>query len=258
MQITPLLAFEDNYIWVITSQQSNAVVIVDPGDADVVNHYLFQQKRRLLAILLTHHHGDHTQGAEELAAQHNARVYGHKNRIAAVSHPVNEGETITFNEVDLTITVWSTPGHTCDHLSYYSDHQDGLLFCGDTLFSAGCGRIFDGSALTLYQSLTRIAALPATTKLYPTHEYTLANLKFAAIAEPNNHAINNYRNNVEKLIAEQIPSLPTTVATELAVNPFLHNSDITLRRRAEIFCNHPINGDAEQFAVVRAWKDSLD
>ncbi|MBF0470836.1 MAG: hydroxyacylglutathione hydrolase [Gammaproteobacteria bacterium] len=253
--IRAIPALDDNYIWAIEAPDSNAVTLVDPGDYQAVHHYLQREQRQLVAILITHHHHDHTAAVHQLQAAA-LPVYGpEKEQISGVNQPLREGDTIAIESCNLQIEVLETPGHTRGHLSYWTE---GRLFCGDTLFSGGCGRVFDGTIDQLYHSLCRIAALPGSTLLYPAHEYTLENLAFAAIAEPENRAIERYRHQVSRRRAEHHPSLPTTVALEQEINPFLHSGNATLKKRAEQFCGHSLTSESEQFATVRRWKDHFD
>ncbi len=241
MIITPIPAFDDNYIWAIQPTQNADAVIVDPGDEAPVLKWLEQQGIGLASILITHHHWDHTDGLLPLLEHFEVPVYGPNNpKIKGISQTLHEGDRFIPAGLTVEFQVIETPGHTLDHLSFYSpDTAEGMLFCGDTLFSAGCGRMFEGTAPQFFASLRKLAELPATTHVYCTHEYTAANLRFARAAEPDNVAIEAAQNEVGKLREQHQPSLPSRLERELAINPFL---------RAK---------DAEEFAKLRQWKDNF-
>ncbi|MCW8983366.1 MAG: hydroxyacylglutathione hydrolase, partial [Gammaproteobacteria bacterium] len=189
MNVTPIAAFDDNYIWIIHNGRHNSsdpqdIIVVDPGDAEPVIRAIEANGWQLRAILLTHHHYDHTGGVEELLQLSDVPVYGPAHeKIKGVTHPLGEGDRIDFDDINIHLQVLDTPGHTRGHICYYG-HD--LLFCGDTLFAAGCGRIFEGTPSQMYASLEKIRALPKETQIYCAHEYTLQNLGFAHIAEPDN------------------------------------------------------------------------
>jgi hydroxyacylglutathione hydrolase len=259
MHIRPIHAFDDNYIWLLTSGQNAAVV--DPGDARPVIEILEAQGLNLKAIFLTHHHADHTGGARELIDRYPAAVYGpHSSKIDCVSQTLNEGDTIDLNAYGLgRWEVIETPGHTLDHIVYVSQTGDNpILFCGDTLFSAGCGKLFEGSAQQMQSSLEKIRALPDATLIYCAHEYTQDNLRFAVLAEPNNSAIHARISDVDKLLRNHQPTIPSTLALEKATNPFLRWDSPNLRQAAEHHCAQHLNNPTKMFAAVRAWKDEFD
>lgn len=222
IQITPLPAFSDNYLWLIHAGKH--ALVVDPGDANVVQQALEAGGYQLEGILLTHHHADHVGGALALQQHWRCPVYAPDNQ-----HPpynalnaflVKDGDDIEFTAFpELTCEVMALPGHTLDHIAYYINHQH--LFSGDVLFGAGCGRLFEGSPAQMYASLQRIAALPAATLIYPAHEYTAHNIAFALTIEPDNSALQQRAQNTGQLRLNQQPTLPTTLALELATNPFL-------------------------------------
>ncbi|GAB6041958.1 hydroxyacylglutathione hydrolase [Endothiovibrio diazotrophicus] len=256
LTVTSLDAFEDNYIWLIRRGDDPATVLVDPGDADPVMEAVARDGIRPVAILLTHHHGDHTGGVGELVERFRVPVYGPVHeRIPACDHPLGDGNRVTLAEIDATFEVLELPGHTRGHLAYYGHDR---LFCGDTLFTGGCGRLFEGSAEQMHASLARIAALPPQTAIHCAHEYTLANLAFAQVAEPGN------RETAERLEAARAaraagrPTVPSTLELELRTNPFLRSADPDLIAAAERFAGHRLTTGAEVFATVRHWKDTLD
>jgi hydroxyacylglutathione hydrolase len=254
LSIEPVPAFEDNYIWLGRSPGVRNAFVVDPGDADPVIARLRRDGLRLTAILITHHHGDHTGGLRELLqVWPEADAVGPSDgRIRGLTRCVAEGDRVTPPGFDESFEVLEIPGHTATHVAYY---RNGLLFCGDTLFAAGCGRVFDGTADDLAASLERIAALPARTRCFCAHEYTLANLGFAGWVEPANPALAAAVTQAQRCRADGQPTLPTTIADELRVNPFLRTSNPDVVAAAERFAGVPLNGHAEVFSALRRWKD---
>ena len=208
----PIPAFADNYIWLAANE--HGAMCVDPGDAAPVMAWLDEHRLPLQQIWLTHHHNDHIGGVADLkAAYPEVRVYGAANEIAEVTDPVAEGSRLAFG--GHTAEVWAVPGHTAGHLAYLWHLPQGLqVFCGDTLFSAGCGRVFTGTPQQLFASLGRLAALPDDSLFYPAHEYTAANLRFAAYIEPDNADV------IRAQADTRIPTLPVSLRHEKAVNPF--------------------------------------
>lgn len=251
IEITPIPAFNDNYQWLLVAH--GHAVIVDPCDAATVLVQLAKHDLQLAAILLTHHHADHVGGVDAIIAQHPAAVYGPADpRMPMVTRPCSEGDRVELPALGLSLTVMALPGHTATHLGYYAA---GLLFCGDTLFSAGCGRVFDGSPEALYQSLQRLAALPDETAVYCAHEYTLANLGFAHSAEPNNPERDAWQAECERLRAADKPTLPSRIGREKAINPFLRCDHAAVVSSASAYAGRSLNPGAETFAVLRAWKN---
>jgi hydroxyacylglutathione hydrolase len=250
-------AFQDNYIWLIRAGQR--VAIVDPGDAAPVMAALEREQLTPTAVLCTHHHRDHVGGAGELARRYGVPVFGPgRAHIPAVTRILDEGDRLTLPELDVEFDVFATPGHTLDHIAFYSDaggHR--LLFCGDTLFSAGCGRLFEGSAAQLHDSLARLAGLPDDTRLYCGHEYTAQNLRFAQTVEPDNPDVQAHLARVQDLRNQDRPSLPSTIGLERRINPFLRAGVASVRRAAEAFAQEALATDTEVFAAVRRWKDGF-
>jgi hydroxyacylglutathione hydrolase len=243
-------AFSDNYLWLLV--RGHDAVVVDPGDAAPVRAFLDAHGLRLRAILITHHHPDHTAGIAALAAP-DIPVYGpaaEASRIAGLTDTVREGDRVRL--LELEFEVLELPGHTLGHIAY---HTPGRLFCGDTLFAAGCGRLFEGSPQQMHHSLQRLAALPPETLVYCTHEYTLSNLAFALAVEPHNPALLAQIAAVKKLRAADTPSLPSRIATELATNPFLRTSVAAVRQSAELWAGQPLVESDAVFAALRRWKD---
>ncbi|MDP8567132.1 hydroxyacylglutathione hydrolase [Methylophilus aquaticus] len=222
LHINALPAFSDNYLWLLRQEQY--ALVVDPGDADVVEQALHQHHCRLVAILLTHHHADHTGGAAELQKRWQCPVYAPDHLHAAYTalHPisVHEGEHITFPLIPgLQCRVMCLPGHTLDHVAYLVDGKH--LFSGDVIFGAGCGRLFEGTPVQMYQSLQRIAELPESTLLYPAHEYTAHNIAFALTIEPDNEMLKQRAASTLVLRDQALSTLPSTVGLEKNTNPFL-------------------------------------
>ena len=249
-------AFEDNYIWLIPGQSNNRVAVVDPGDAEPVLRTLQARGLTPSAILCTHHHGDHVGGIAELVQLYpGLPVYGPGNEnIVEVSHPVGDGAHIALPDLGVQLEVLCIPGHTRGHIAYYGH---GWLFCGDTLFSAGCGRLFEGSAAQMHHSLSRLAALPEDTLVYCAHEYTVANLRFAHTVEPDNSAIQRYQQEAESLRQHDKSTIPSTLARELAINPFMRSDQPGVRAAAERRSGQALASPAEVFAAVRLWKDTF-
>lgn len=228
--ITAIAAFKDNYIWCL--RQAELALIVDPGDADVVQRYLAQQQLKLAVILITHHHPDHTGGITELKRLWpEAVVYApafEQQKIPYADIWLQDNDLIELTEFDLSFQVMQLPGHTLGHIAYYSAP---VLFCGDTLFSVGCGRLFEGTAQQMWQSLQRIMALPDQTLIYATHEYTLANIEFALWADPENTELVKYQHWCQHQRNMQRPTLPTSLAVQRQVNPFLRAENVRLQHR---------------------------
>ena len=228
-----------NYIWLLEDTTTQEVVVIDPTDADLVTAFCEQHQLELKQIWLTHWHRDHTDGVQALLAEQNLPVFGPRDelsKISFISNPLQHNDHFHFN--DLKVEIIATPGHTLGHIVYFIEEID-TLFSGDTLFAMGCGRLFEGSAEQMYHSLNRLAALPIQTKVYCTHEYTLANAEFALTIEPHNVALQERIKEVKALRdAEQI-TLPSTIELELETNPFLRTES------------------AEDFARIRALKDQF-
>jgi hydroxyacylglutathione hydrolase len=229
--ITPIPAFQDNYIWLISNSQH--AVVVDPGDAAPVIAYLKKHKLTLDAILVTHHHADHIGGIDELARHHPCKIYAPlKEKYDFTHEAVTDNQIIHLDNLQLSLEVLDVPGHTLGHVAYYGANS---LFCGDTLFGAGCGRLFEGTPAQMFSTLQKLAQLPANTQIYCAHEYTERNLQFALTVEPNNPAL---LRRIEQTHAARMagkPSLPSSMASELSTNPFLrcHSSEIAKKMGLE-------------------------
>lgn len=217
LKITPIPAFEDNYIWLLHNQ-SHAIVI-DPGDALPVIDFLQKNSLKLSAILITHHHADHIGGVHQLLEHNYVPVYAPQYESFTFEHiPVGENALVNLPEIALQLHVMWLPGHTLGHIAYFNDDY---LFCGDTLFSAGCGRLFEGTPVQMLHSLNRLKQLNTAIKVFCTHEYTAKNVAFALTLEPNNAALLKRQTEVQRLRQQHLPTLPSTIQLELATNPFL-------------------------------------
>lgn len=247
-------AFSDNYIWCV--HDGEHALVVDPGDAVPVIRSLQEHKLSLTYILITHHHYDHTGGVEALiAAYPDAVVYGPKNpKISGVDHRLAEGESLHLQDPNIEFKILETPGHTMDHIVFYNDD---LLFCGDTLFSAGCGRMFEGTPDVFYRSLQKLSQLPDKTKVYCTHEYTLANLAFASHVDPENSSLLEYQTwAIAQRNNDQI-TLPSSIAKQKMINPFLRCDSKTIKQNIESIMNLSTNSEVEVFAALRHCKDDF-
>jgi len=255
--LTPLPAFADNYIWLLQHQQQ--VLAVDPGDGQAVLQWLAREPgAQLDTILVTHHHADHTGGLPELVAATGARVIGPALEKMPVPHtPVADGDTFTWGP--LVWQVIDVPGHTAGHVAYWTqpDNEEPRLFCGDTLFSGGCGRLFEGTAAQMLASLDRLAALPASTRVCCAHEYTLSNLRFARAVEPENSALAEHEQNCLAWRAQGTPTLPAQLGCELAINPFLRSRNPAVRAAVTQHAGTPPQDDAQAFALLREWKNQF-
>ncbi|MGA0573061.1 hydroxyacylglutathione hydrolase [Variovorax sp. VNK109] len=256
MTLIPLPALSDNYIWLLHDGQQ--ALVVDPGDAQPVFDALEREGLQLQAILVTHHHADHVGGVDALRNATGARVYGPaRERIPEPLTRLSQGDTV--DTLGLRFDVIDVPGHTAGHIAYYCADMDGapLLFCGDTLFSAGCGRLFEGTPAQMLDSLDRLAALPGNTRVCCTHEYTLSNLKFARAVEPGNADLIHYARQCEALRADHQPTLPSTLAQELKINPFLRTREATVIDAALAHAGDETASDVGVFAVIRQWKNEF-
>ncbi|MGH8537490.1 MAG: hydroxyacylglutathione hydrolase [Gammaproteobacteria bacterium] len=251
VDVFPVAALKDNYIWFI--RNGDIVVVVDPSDAVPVDQTLAAQGLKLTAILVTHHHWDHVNGIESLVERYRVPVYGPKlETIPQCRHGVIDGDTIEFPDLDLSFKVLGVPGHTSGAVAYFGAES---LFSGDTLFTAGCGRLFEGTAEQMYTSLTKLMSLPPQTRLYCGHEYTRANLAFARAVEPDNGAIAARIRETAARRAQGLPTVPSTLELERQTNPFVRCSAPEVKRAAERQARRPLCSDTEIFAALRQWKD---
>lgn len=249
--IVPIGAFKDNYVW--TLRNARYAALVDPGDATPVLDYLAREKLALCAILATHHHPDHVGGIAALVERWRVPVYGPRGEpIATLTHPVSEGERVSLPELGVDFTVLGIPGHTRAHIAYYGG---GALFCGDTLFACGCGRLFEGTAEQMYASLAKLAALPDDTRVYCGHEYTLANIAFARTVEPANRALAEREAETRALRQAGRPTLPSRLGDEKATNPFLRCSEPAVIESANKYLGSRLSTPVQVFAAIREWKN---
>ena len=251
MKVTAIPAFRDNYVWAIHDDQS--AILVDPGETAPILTWLAARHIHPVAILVTHHHADHVGGIREITAHHGLPVYAPAlEDIPGRTHPLLGGEIVRIDDLGLSFQVLATPGHTLGHLCYLG-HD--CLFCGDTLFSCGCGRLFEGTPEQMHASLSRIKALPADTQIYCAHEYTLANLDFALLVEPDNPALHKRQEEVRELRRQGRPSLPVALGTEIATNPFLRCDEPSVNVAVSQHGCRSLKPGLATFTTLRAWRD---
>jgi hydroxyacylglutathione hydrolase len=256
LDVRPIPAFRDNYIWMIRGRRDpRAVAVVDPGDAVPVLAALARDELRLAAILATHHHADHVGGVARLVAETGATVFGPAHeRMPVDVEKMSGGNRARIDELGLEFAAMDVPGHTSGHIAYVGH---GALFCGDTLFSAGCGRLFEGTAEQMLASLDSLSGLPGETLVFCGHEYTEANLRFAMAVEPCNSDIMDYVKRASGRRAEGRPTLPSTVELEKRINPFLRSRHENVKSSAERRAGRTLPTPVEVFAEIRSWKDTF-
>lgn len=253
-EIRPIRALHDNYIWMIVHPDLREAVIVDPGEAKPVLDALDENEVKLKAILITHHHWDHTNGIADLLNHFSVPVYAPANdNVSLCDHPLREGDTIDFEDLGWQFSVMDIPGHTLGHIALVGL---GCVFSGDTLFTGGCGRVFEGTPDQMLASLNRFKDLPADTRVYCGHEYTKANLQFALKVEPENADLIQRMEETKALRAKDSPTVPSTMAVELATNPFLRCETPTVKQAAEQHLGHQLESPVEVFSAIREWKNS--
>lgn len=256
LKIIPINAFKDNYIWVGVNEAPGEAFVVDPGDAAPVLDFLHQQQLKLIGILITHKHSDHAGGiAELLSVYPRAPVYAHAiENISRTTHVVKDSDVITIDGWNLVFKIMHIPGHTLGHVAYYAN---GILFSGDTLFGAGCGRLFEGTAEQMLTSLNRLAVLPGDTLVYCGHEYILANLRFALQVEPENKDIHHRIKLSEDLRLNNQPTLPSTIDIERKTNPFLRCEERDVALSVEKKAAQKLNNVVDIFFELREWKNNF-
>jgi hydroxyacylglutathione hydrolase len=266
INIKPIPAFSDNYIWILQKDNNKQVVLVDPGDERKILSFFEENPLELIAILITHQHYDHTGGVAKLLKKFPQVKIFCPDKIVSISplpidlpiaelitHPVTGGDSIEITELGINFDVIDIPGHTLDHVAYFGE---GLLFCGDTIFGCGCGRLFSGTAEQMAESMTRLSALPAETKMYCAHEYTVDSIGFAKWVEPDNqHIINRDKEDFAKQ-EKGLPTIPSTLGLELKTNPFMRFGVTSVIAAAEKFAGKKLLSDGEVFGAIREWKDT--
>jgi hydroxyacylglutathione hydrolase len=252
VEVEAIKAFKDNYIWAL--HDGRRCVLVDPGDADGPLRFLAERELELIGLLLTHHHDDHVGGVDEIRRTHPAPAWGPSDsRMPDDVRTVGDGDRVAIDALGLRFDVLETPGHTRSHVAF---HGHGMLFCGDTLFSVGCGRVFEGDAEQMQDSLDKLAALPDDTRVYCAHEYTRDNCRFALQVEPDNPDLNERCRQVDELRDRGSITLPSRLGDEKSCNPFLRTREPDIVRAARERDPDAGSSPAAVFGVIRAWKDA--
>lgn len=254
VQVHPVPAFHDNYLWVLA--RGTHAAVVDPGDAAPVQRFLDERELSLDAILVTHHHADHIGGMPALAARWKCPVFGPAHDgVEGLDRRLVEGDRLEVPGVGLELAVLDVPGHTAGHIAYHGTDAAPLVFCGDTLFACGCGRLFEGTPREMSESLAKLAALPSTTRAYCAHEYTLSNIRFAQAVEPGNAALAERKARAAATRTRGEPTVPSTIGEERATNPFLRCTVPEVVASAEAHAGRALAGPVEVFATLREWKN---
>jgi hydroxyacylglutathione hydrolase len=254
IKIESIEAFTDNYIWLITTIEGS--IVIDPGESSKIINFLKEKQLNLKAILVTHHHFDHTGGIKEILFHFPVDVFGpFNNGIENINKKLKDGDKVSIIGIEFEII--EIPGHTLDHIAFYSENNGSpILFCGDTLFAGGCGRVFEGTSDQMYESLKKLKILPDNTSVYCGHEYTLSNLKFAKEAEPFNQNTLSRYNEVLELREKGFPSIPSSLSTELKTNPFLRSDVEEVQENISIKFK-TTKEPKEIFKALRSWKDNF-
>ena len=255
LDILPIQALRDNYIWTLINRSNNCAVCVDPGESKPLLQRLDKEKAKLVAILITHHHWDHTNGIKEIIKHYDVPVYGpKKEHIPDLSTRLIENDLVEIEELGLSLKTIEIPGHTKGHIAYYGQE---MLFCGDTLFTAGCGRIFEGTTEQMFNSLNKLASLPKETLIYCGHEYTENNLHFALTLEPDNENLQQRLSQTQSLRQKERATVPAPIEIERLTNPFLRSHEKSIRQAAEKFSGKQLPTPIEVFAEIRNWKNNF-
>jgi hydroxyacylglutathione hydrolase len=250
--IAAISAFEDNYIWAMHNEAH--AVVVDPGDAEPVLSFLASHGLELTAILCTHRHHDHIGGIAKLCSVYNLPVYGRQHsKNPQISHDLKEGDQLKLDEFGLVFDIMEVPGHVDDHIAYYSANP-GILFCGDVLFGAGCGKNFEGPVEQLHRSLQRFSRLPENTLAYCAHEYTASNLGFAKVCDPDNPGVQERIEETQALREKNLSTVPFTISRELATNPFMRCNDPAVLRSLQKQ-GYEVHDELSAFTALRDWRD---
>jgi hydroxyacylglutathione hydrolase len=253
VKIESIEAFTDNYIWLVTTNEGS--IVIDPGESSNVINYLDNNQLDLKAIFITHHHFDHTGGVDEITSYYPVDVFGPNNNVETINKRLKDGDRVNVIGIDFEII--EIPGHTLDHIAYFSENNGNpILFCGDTLFAAGCGRVFEGTFEQMYESLIKLKSLPINTKIYCGHEYTLSNLEFAKEAEPFNQNVLSRYNEVQNIREKGNPSIPSLLSTELKTNPFLRCENNEVQENISTKFK-TLKEPNEIFKALRLWKDNF-
>jgi len=254
VRIHAVPAFQDNYLWVVAEGARAAVV--DPGDAGPVQRFLDERGLALDAILATHHHGDHIGGVPELAARWKCPVFGPAHDgVGGLTRALREGDRFVVPGIDYPVEVLDVPGHTAGHIAYVHRGAQPVVFCGDTLFACGCGRLFEGTAAQMSASLAKLAALPDATRVYCAHEYTLSNVRFAEAVEPGNTRLAERKAREAERRRRNVPTVPSTIEEERATNPFLRCAEPEVIASAERHAGRSLGDPVAVFAEIREWKN---
>ncbi len=256
-EIIPVESLTDNYIWILCDDSREGVWVVDPGDNNPVEAWLEENNRQVEGILLTHHHWDHVDGVAALCGPNTPVIGPAGNRFKGTTRVVDEGDQVSLPWCDLQVL--SVPGHTLNHIAFYAagGFETPVLLCGDTLFSAGCGRLFEGTPAQMLDSLQKLNRLPGDTAVYCTHEYTLANLAFARAVEPENQAVLAYLEQCQELRLRDKPTLPSNLRLERNINPFLRSGEPGVQESCSRQFTQPVTTNQQCFALTRQWKDNF-
>ena len=253
LSVKPIKAYQDNYIWLVSTNEGS--IVVDPGESKKILNLIDNNEIDLKGVLITHHHFDHTNGLSDLLNERGLEVYGPKNNVNGINNIVKNNDK--FKVIGIDFEVIEIPGHTLDHIAFYSINDgEPILFCGDTLFSGGCGRVFEGTFDQMFNALKKISKYPKETKIFCGHEYTLSNLKFALAVDENNEDLIEEYDNIKNIVDSGNPSLPTILEKELKINPFLRCDNHHIKNKIVSKFNTS-DDEFEVFCALRQWKDNF-